>query len=207
MTTPLSQFIHDSLAKGLSRGEISSALQKAGWPEQEVSSALDMYADIAFPVPVPKRKPYTSAYEAFLYLVLFVCLYISAVSFGSLMFEFINTWFPDALPGFTDGSGARRALASLIVAFPLYLWLTSLFAKAYAKDTDKRGSKVRKWLSYLTLFIAAVVIIIDLITLLFYLLDGELTMRFVLKVITVLFIAGLIFGYYLWDLRKDEKAV
>ena len=32
----------------------------------------------------------------------------------------------------------------------------------------------------------------------------ELTLRFVLKVAVVGLIAGTIFGYYLWDLRREE---
>jgi hypothetical protein len=64
---------------------------------------------------------------------------------------------------------------------------------------------VRKWLTYITLYIATGIIIGDLITLLTYVLNGDLTLRFVLKVLAVLLIAGSIFGYYLWDLRTEEK--
>jgi hypothetical protein len=69
----------------------------------------------------------------------------------------------------------------------------------------KRLSTIRRWLTYLTLFIAAGVLIGDLITLVYNLLGGELTVRFVLKVITVAAIAGTAFGYYLWDLRREER--
>jgi hypothetical protein len=64
---------------------------------------------------------------------------------------------------------------------------------------------VRKWLTYATLFIAASVLVADLSTLVFNLLGGELTMRFLLKVATVGIIAGAVFGYYLWDMRKEER--
>ena len=45
----------------------------------------------------------------------------------------------------------------------------------------------------------------DLITLVYNVLGGELTVRFVLKVITVAAIASTVFGYYLWDLRREER--
>ena len=193
--------------RGIPKADIHAALRKANWKDDEVKAALDMYADVAFPIPVPKRKPYGAAREAFMYLVLFLCLYISAFSFGSLLFHFINRWIPDAIRYYESGdlSAVRMSVASLIVAFPVYLWLSTLLATAIKKDADRKGSKVRKWLTYITLFIAAGVIIGDLITLLFNLLGGELTARFLLKVLTVLLIAGLIFGYYLWDLRQEEK--
>ena len=77
--------------------------------------------------------------------------------------------------------------------------------KDMQRNAEKKSSKIRKWLTYITLFITAGVIIGDLITLIFNLLGGELTLRFILKVLTVLLIAGIIFGYYLWDLKKEEK--
>lgn len=202
-------FVHEALAKGQSRDAIHDALKKAGWKDGEICGAMDAYADIAFPIPVPKRKPYLSAREAFIYLLMFLTLYITAFSFGSLLFHFINRWIPDALNPYTsyDLRGIRMAVSSLIIAFPIFFWLSSITRKAISKDADKRSSKIRKWLTYITLFIAAGVIIGDLITLLFNLLGGELTLRFTLKVFSVLLIAGLIFGYYLWDLRQDEKSV
>lgn len=207
MTNDIHSFVRESLSRKISRNDIRKALKEANWQDDEVESALGAYADVDFPVPVPRRRPYLSAREAFIYLVLFLCLYISAFSFGKLLFDFINHWVPDALQqyGYSDVSGVRMSVASLIVAFPLYLWLTWLMLSEIRRDSEKKSSKIRKWLTYITLFVAAGVIIGDLITLLFNLLGGELTLRFLLKVLTVLLIAGLIFGYYLWDLRKEEK--
>lgn len=202
-------FVRDALSQGQPRDAIHDVLKEAGWKDEEIRGAMDAYADVAFPIPVPRRKPYLSAREAFIYLLMFLTLYISAYSFGSLLFHFINQWVPDALNPYTsyDLDGVRMAVSSLIIAFPIYFWLSSLTRKAISKDADKRSSKIRKWLTYITLFIAAGVIIGDLIALLFNLLGGELSLRFILKVLSVLLIAGLIFGYYLWDLRQDEKSV
>ena len=66
-------------------------------------------------------------------------------------------------------------------------------------------SAVRRWLTYLTLFVAAAVLVGDMIALVYNLLGGELTLRFVLKVLVAAVIAGTIFGYYLMDLRREEK--
>jgi uncharacterized membrane protein len=209
MISELQQFVRDALAKGTSRQEIRHYLHEAGWEQEEITAALDAYADISFSIPVPKRKPYLSAREAFLYLLLFLTLYISAYSFGALLFQYINRGFPDALRAYDNGSlqKIRSSLAALIVAFPIFFFLSIYLARTMRRHIEKKASKIRKWLTYLTLFIAAGVIIGDLITLFTNLLGGELTTRFVLKVLTVLAIAGGVFGYYLWDLRREEKDV
>ncbi len=208
MNSELSLYVRDALSKGVSRKTIRGNLKKAGWPEEEIKNALGTYAVIQSVVPVPKRRPYLSAREAFLYLVLFLTLYISAYSFGSLLFQFISRAYPDIIAPYAyDGTvdAIRWSTSALVIAFPVFLYVSWLLQKAIARDPGKRGSKIRKWLTYITLFIAAGIIIGDLITLVFNLLGGELTMRFILKVLTVGGIAGLIFGYYLWDLRKEEK--
>jgi hypothetical protein len=207
MTYDISTFVHDALKAGKSRDSIQKALKTAGWRNEDIEASLNTFADVDFAIPVPRPKPYLSAKEAFIYLLLFLSLYISAWSFGALLFHFINTWFPDALNpyyGYNDLSGVRMATASLIVTFPLFMWL-SVITKKDATNPEQKGSKIRKWLTYITLFIAAGTIIGDLITLLYNLLQGELTVRFILKVITVFLIAGAVFGYYLWNLRKEEK--
>lgn len=207
MTNELQSFVHEAIGRRIPRNDIRQALLDAKWQEEEIDAALGLYADVDFPVPVPKRKPYMSAREAFIYLVLFMCLYISAFSFGALLFDFVNRAFPDPLLDYAyyDASGLRMSVAALIVAFPVFYWLSSMMQAAITKDPEKRASKIRKWLTYLTLFITAGVIIGDLITLIFNLLGGEITLRFTLKSLVILAIAGMIFGYYLWDLKKEEK--
>jgi len=93
------------------------------------------------------------------------------------------------------------------VAFPIYLWLTISNRKSIAKDPSKQASKVRKWLIYFTLLMAASIIIGDLIGALVALLGGELSLRFSLKVLTILLIDSMIFGYYRWDLGQNEEKV
>lgn len=211
MTNDLQPFVKEALSKGLPREQIRQALEKAGWQADEIRNAVNAYAEADFPIPVPKRKPYVSAREAFLYLLMFLTLYWSAFSFGQLLYQFINRAFPDALQMYyaADASSSiiRMDIASLVIAFPVFLWISWLLNNEIKKDPDKRGSKVRKWLTYLTLFIAAGIIIGDLIALVFNLLAGDLTPRFLLKVLTVGGIAGAIFGYYLTELRKDEANI
>ena len=55
---------------------------------------------------------------------------------------------------------------------------------------------------YFTLFAAGIAVIVDLIALINAFLGGELTTRFALKTISVLVVAGGVFGYYLYDLKR-----
>lgn len=209
MAYDLQPFLKQALEKGETSDSITNALKRAGWPEEEITAALRTFVTVdGFPLAVPRREPYLSAREAFLYLVLFLTLYITAVSFGTLLFSFVERAIPDVLQGIYYGTGnlstIRNSTAALIITFPIFVVLTRILEKGLERDPQKRGSKVRKWLTYLTLFIAAVSIIVDLIILVGSLLSGELTARFLLKVAIVLLIAGTAFGYYLWDLRRDE---
>ncbi|MBU1015246.1 hypothetical protein KKI17_02310 [Patescibacteria group bacterium] len=208
MAEELTHFVKEALGQGKSREEIHSVLLVAGWEEEEVKKALASFADVPFSVAVPRKKPYLQAREAFLYLVSFISLYIVAFSFGVLVFHFIDFWFPDSLErmyGDPTRSALRMAVSSLVIAFPLYLFMMRTIRRGAAKDPERRESKVRKWLTYLTLVVAASIIIGDLITVVFNLLGGELTIRFAFKALTVLVITGSIFGYYLTDLQKEEK--
>jgi len=209
VTEDLFTFVRDALARGLSRVDIERALVAAGWEVPEVRAALAGYADVDFPVPVPRPRPTLSARDAFLYLLLFTTLYISAYHVGSLIFELIARVFPDPVAttaGVTAHASARIrwSIASLLVASPVFLYLSALTGRLVRLDPAKRGSAVRRWLTYLTLFLAASTVIGDLIALFYSLLSGELTIRFVLEVLTVGGIAGAVFGYYLHGLRQDE---
>ena len=207
----LLSFIKDALSKGQSREQIEDVLNRAGWRPEQTRSALAGFADISFPIPVPRPRPYLSARDAFMYLFLFTTLYITAFNLGQLIFQFIALAFPDpaALPRVVARipETIRMSAASIIVAFPIFLYVSRMVNRAIRLDPNERNSTTRKWLTYLTLFIVAGVLIGDFIAIVFSLLGGELTIRFILKVLTIAGIAGPIFGYYLWDLRFDEKKV
>ena len=209
MNADLQLFVRDSLARGLPRAAIRERLLEAGWRAEEVESALAGFAEADFPVPVPRRKPALSAREAFLYLVLFATLYITAFNLGLVLFAIVDRWLPDAAQNPYSPRWATEALrngiAALVIAFPIFLSLSTLIGRAMARDPEKRSSAVRKWLTYLTLFVAALVLIGDLTFVLQRLLAGELVARILWKTLVVFAIAGTIFGHYLAELRNEER--
>jgi len=205
----LETFVKAALERGSTRPAIEGALTEAGWPVEQARSALSAFADVEFPIPVPKPRPHLSAREAFLYLVLYTTLYLSAYYLGCLGFELIDHAFPDlAATAYSWQSPMERirwAASSVVVAFPIFLFLSRYMHVELVRSPVKRLSPIRRWLTYLTLFVAAGFLIGDLTTLVYNAFGGEITVRFSLKVLVVGVIAGTIFGYYLQDLRREER--
>ncbi|HTM68840.1 MAG TPA: DUF5671 domain-containing protein [Candidatus Binatia bacterium] len=209
MTEDLQRFVRKALEKNVSRDKIAAALKQARWRDEEIKTVLAAFADDpGVGLPVPRRKASLSASEAFQYLTIFLCLAICAFAGGNLLFNLVDAWVPDPQNPYLTWSRSevRLAIASLIVALPVYLFMSYGAWQAARRDPLKRESPVRKWLTYLTLFATGGVAIGDLIALLDQFFSGDLATRFFCKALIVLLIAGKIFVLYLWDLRRDERA-
>jgi len=147
----------------------------------------------------------------FVYLILFSALYGSAFSLGALLFEFINRSFLDPLDtqrvNFIRYSNdtIRWNISVILVTFPLFYFTFRAVTRELEKDPIKRASLPRKWLTYLTMFIAGVSLVGDIAVLIYNMLGGEFTIRFLLKFATIAIIAGGIFAYFLQDMRKEEE--
>lgn len=155
-----------------------------------------------------KALPRSTAKDVFSHLLAYGTLYVVAVAFITLFFQYINVKFPDALQYYYTNSlnGIRSSMASVIVVWPVFLLISWFINSELLAEKEKREIGIRKWLLYLTLFVTAVTIIVDLVTLVNYFLNGEVTTRFILKVLVVLVTAGAVFGYELWELRRDTHA-
>lgn len=205
MSSNLIEFTERALSKGLERDEIAQALGAAGWPKDEVAAALEAFAEIDFPLPVPKPKLQVSARETFTQLLLFSSLYTCTFAFVSLIFTFIEWSLRDPLSKVFDLSGGiRYEISTLVVFFPLFLFMFLLDNRNKA-DPTHRASSVRRWFVYLTLFIATVAFACDVVTLVYSLLSGEFTTCFLLKILTIAIVASGLFAYFLHDVRQDER--
>ncbi len=206
----LSAFVKEPLLAGASRADTEKVLIEAGWSRDQIASTLGEFSTVDFPVPVPTPKVYLSARDAFLYLVMFGMLYLSTYNLGSLLFQFVNLAFPDpAILEYGDYTGARIrfSTSALLVSFPVFLFVSSRIIRSIHENPTQRTSAIRKWLTYLTLAVAASIIVGDLIYLLNSLLSGELTVRFILKALIVGVISAVVFAYYLWTMRKDDEVL
>jgi hypothetical protein len=133
-----------------------------------------------------------------------IALYLSVFSLLALLFDYIDTAFPDPLTYSYDSDpysgGIRLAIASLVVLFPVFLILMRLIRADIARNPEKKGLWVRRWALVLTLFVSSAAMVIDLITLINTYLGGELSTHFILKVAVVLLVGAGIFMHFLADI-------
>ncbi|MSR67548.1 hypothetical protein EXS65_01840 [Candidatus Peribacteria bacterium] len=208
MSTSLSAFIAHARSKNMDHQTIRMLLLSAGWKEKDIASAL---ASESLTMSIPLPGDVGSARDAFFHLLAFTTLYATVISLVILAFTYIGRWFPDpalmdyAYASSGDFSSIRWSIAVIVISFPMFLFLSRILHREFQAKPEKLNSGVRRWLTYLTLFVTSCALIGDGITLLFTLLSGELTLRFVLKVLAVLVLSGLPFGYYFTALRIDHE--
>lgn len=207
----LDLFIREALNRGEKRDRISSALIAAGWTEKEVTAALGDYAESDLGLAVPKPRAYVSAREVFLYLVLFILLGVVAWNLGSLLFALIDTAIVDDLDEDYGGyffvareTQIRQAIAGLVVGGPLFGWLALNIRRQRRNNPAMQRSRVRKWLTYITLTIAACTLIGDAISLVYSFLNGDLSTRLLLKLLVVAALAGSVFFYFIRDAEEGD---
>jgi len=139
-------------------------------------------------------------------LLVIIGLYVSVVVFLQLIFAYINEALPDLLNRYYDvGQAIRWPLSVLIIVFPLYVFISRFLHRDLMKNPEKNDLRLRRWLTYITIFASGSLIAGDLIALVFNFLQGELTWRFILKVLAVLFTASAVFLYYLYILRNKPQ--
>lgn len=148
----------------------------------------------------------------FLSLGVLVTLIATVTSFLNLVFETLNQKFPDALNsvyqyGYNtyNFDSSRSAMATLIIIFPAYLILSYFWRKATKGGLGRIDEIIRKWMIYLILFMAGIVVVVDLVTLVRYFVAGEITTRFILKVAITLLVAASVGVYYIFELRTKNK--
>jgi hypothetical protein len=203
----LVKFVEAAHAQGASDDLLVNLLERHGWPRKEIHAAFTAVYERLAGIPMPARgnRSLEAARDAFLYLLSFGTLGTWTTGLGSVFFTLIDIRFPDPIPpqGFRNlNQEIAGSIASLIVAFPIYLLTMRILLHGVREQPERLESGVRKWLTYIALLIAAGTVIGDLVTFLTYFLRGDLTTHFLLKVLTVLVIAAGVFAYYLLWLEK-----
>ena len=138
-----------------------------------------------------------------------IALYISVTSVLILIFSITNLRFPDEIANYWESESSREAvrtsIAMLIVFFPAYLVFTRLSNQDRRKFSQGEYATFAKWLVYISLLGGVLILLGDLVTLIVYFLNGEITTRFLIKVFALLAIVGGTLHYYILDVRGYFK--
>lgn len=151
-----------------------------------------------------ENKPKLHAGFFFLCLGVLIALITSVASFLNLVFGTLDKQFPDVLNssyqyGYStyDFESIRIALATLIIFFPVFLIVFYFWKKLVKNGLGKIDEVIRKWVIYIILFLSSLIIAIDLVVLVKYFVAGEITNRFIYKVLAT-FVTAVIIGKYFY---------
>lgn len=208
MNENLSRFIDHARQKGMDHATILLLLRSSGWKEREIAEA---FASGELEMPIPERAGIGSARDTFFHLLAFTALFGWAISLIFLFFRYIELAFPDpamwkSTYAFEEAlSSIRASLATLMVCYPVFLLVWWFLLREIRVYPEKAKSGVRRWLSFLSLFVGAVTIMADMITVVYYLVEGDLSIRFLLKVLALFAVTGLLFFYLALTLRSEGE--
>jgi hypothetical protein len=209
MTDELRTFVHHARERGLDFASIRALLTSSGWKDRQI---VDAFCAGELELRPPQPVASGSARDTLLHLLAFTALYTWVVSLILLLFAFVDIALPD--PAWQDSdwwrrslnSGIRRGLASIVVAYPAFLLLWSYLLRDIRRHPDQGHTAIRRWLMFLSLFVGAITIATDVITLVYFLFEGQLTTRIVLKALVLFLIAGTGLTYLALCMRHDSEA-
>ena len=190
MQKDLREATSHALEQGLTHDEIRTLLEKGGWPVAEIDQALALFVVTDKPVAIPVRSPVRFAKEGYLYLMQTLSYVVSAIAFLILWFQYLNTWFPgpftvDSYRPEATRSLIRTGLSMLIVALPVFLYVSSIIRKDEASRADAPQNTTKQAVLYLGAFVASCAAAITLMVTLYAGLSGEATLHFFLKLVAV----------------------
>ena len=124
-------FVREGLDRGLPREQIADILVRAGWPTDQVRRALAGFADVELPLSVPRPTVSTRPREAFLYVVMFMALLVSACSLGAVVFGLIDVALrdPTGVPPEAIRESLRFSVSALVVASPLFAFVARVIRR------------------------------------------------------------------------------
>ena len=160
---------------------------------------------------VSTRSKFYGAKTLFWYLRFFFTMGFSAGATGTLWFQFINKLFPLEVALYRGGVNRPYderaviwAISALVILAPTFYVFAAILRKAIGRNEVELDRGVRQWTSYFFLFIVVAIMVGDMITALRYVLNGDYTTRFFLKVLTILVITGWLFSYMWLELRSKD---
>lgn len=215
----ITDYIKKSQSENKSETEIRTNLAQAGWDRKSIDEGfLQLNSSIPTPPSDVPRPPAASAnmWDAFEHILMFISLYFMSSSFALMLHQFADKWAPGipdtgSFYGFFSMSYysdwvLKSSLACLIVTFPLFAYFHLDINKRTLKNASLRGIRIRKQLIYLTLIITFLILIKKIIETIFNLLNGDVSLNFILHLLITVGVSGAIFIIYLNQVREDRKS-
>jgi hypothetical protein len=206
----LVSYVTAAKQRGIDDTSIIALLRNAGWSERRAFRALGSYYEREAGLAIPGHSGRAEqAREAFLYLLNFITLGFWITAFGQICYTLIRHWLPDATSFETEPMLIQMLswqIATVVTAFPIFALVHVLIGKMLGERPELYDSGVRKWLTYIALVVAAVVVLADGVWFVNAFLRGELSTRFVLDELVLLLLSGGVFGYYLKTIDAPAAA-
>lgn len=139
--------------------------------------------------------------------------FIAVVSLGWISWSIVNIYFQlvnkysenitDMFARSYVDTPIRYGIAVLIVITPIYFFTINLLHHKYKKAELSGSSGIARLATYLILLASLVVMAGSLIDLINNFLKGVVGFSVIAKLLIILIVAGVIFGYYFYDLRRQ----
>lgn len=195
----LQDFVREALAKGAEPGAISAAILGAGWSPDEARDALAGWSKPADLPPLPMPGASVSARDGVGYALMFVALVMLTWNLAQLGFALLDALIPDPAELYASSDAMRWPIAAILAFLPLWLVLDRRLRQRAVAMAPRRPL-LRGWFASVTLLIALLALMGDLVSAIYALLSGGLTLRFLAKALLVGLLAGLVLAYYRDDL-------
>jgi hypothetical protein len=233
----LDDYVRKARALEVSEDQMRRDLRDAGWWEDDIESAIKGNPLVAAPTPPPgyrkggsdedshgagngssRLSPAPTSgssptmWDAFEHILMFISLYVLAISFGLTLHFFVDKWVPGTPTEYRQIdsgwqlSALRGYLAALIVSYPLFAFLFLRITERTMNHPAVRSLKARKFLIYLTLVVTFVIVIGSTVSIIYNFLNGNVTPNFFLSFLITVSISGSVFAYYLSQVKEDRIA-
>jgi hypothetical protein len=202
-------FVRKAKEQSISDESLVGILRQNGWSERRIYGALSEHYATVLGMPVPSRPQSTeNARDAFLYMLNFITLGFWTVALWQIWDDLVRRWFPDPL-SYSAGTSLREDIAwqvsIILVTFPLFVGVHSLIQKELSRRPELYYSGVRRWLTYVTLVVTAITVVIDAAYTIQQWIIGRLTAHFLLDALGLMLLGGGIFAYYLLTIDPPKQ--
>ncbi len=211
-------YIRKAHSLKVSDQQITTDLQRSGWTLNDIQQGFAQESGKVITEDLtPPMKPAAvnahGMWDAFEHILLFISLYVMATSIAVILYFLVDKWSPSSLAAVSSNAYindtaeiiVRGFLAALIVSLPLFIFFYLDITKRTLKDATMRNIRARKILIYITLVTTFLTMLGHIIGVIFSLLSGSVDLNSVLHLLVTLLINGIIFAYYLLQVKEDRS--